>query len=650
MIRTHFSNYLMEHLRERVHRDDIPRLEMSLEVLRDTLSKTAHIPVASTVATGAALCAFRARLIEAIGAVRTPNPLKDRVSGEGSWLHKVLGLSSLLYFLDGNQLYSINKCVDLAIDSIRSLDQKDHQDLEALREKATRLLTQLVKNLQMITDLLGTRPERLTPIVEQLLLDYEVHLRGIPDLILEDQERKKAIVVEWKTGDGTPSKYEMAQVMAYAILEARRLGYQPEHIKSVVLGKLQDGSVVGFSIIPIIIRDIKRSGEIYPHPALAPREKIARRYREMEELIDKLLIEAEHLTVLLTNQKKLVGIDPEDLKVRIEHEGSVHYYNPLRYTPIVLPRGVPRRQDNYPCVSKSKEPVCNYLEACKFYFGSFDQKERYEKILWGLRFEALDEREKNLAVYRGLHESFKYMIEIKRMSPSDVLAKISEGHGIEVHLGSPVKCDLNENLHGKILVYRDNSILTEKNIDVIEEIYFDGGSLYAKRKIRGFEDSKHQEIAIPTIIREGAPVIISLMDSWSPLLSISYFLRVDDVDIDDDQVVYSLGLPSRIFEFQEIVIKKTIQGRKIGKFLMAEVDVDLTRADLETLDAFHRTLKRKSMEDTIPGERFDEELREELGRELYNLSNAIRSLSEVACDTISFEELLKRIISGGRTQ
>lgn len=603
MSHSYLSDFISRDLQNKISLQDRERIKLAKQVLDETLSKTAHIPVVTSVSIGAAVCSFKARLIEAIGVVKDQYVFKDRIMGEGSDLHKILAVASLLYF---NKGYSIPESVKTALDDVRqhlrktSVDQDDGK----LFIDAVQLFEALVQNLDKFAKVLNVERDRLEPVVEQTLIDYDVHLRGIPDLILEDKKTKKAIVVEWKTGGyGTPSEYERAQVLAYAVLEARRLGYPVEELESAIIGTLDDeGRVKGFSVLPVIIR-ISARGEIYPHPALAPPLKVRERYKELKDILRRILIEAEHLTVLLTNQRELTGVDPEDLKISLPSNPSVKV-NVLRYTPSILRRGVPKTQNTWPCVSRNKKPICEYIEPCKFYFGEFGEKEDYERILWGLRFEALGEREKMLAIYRGLHEFFKYNILLKKLDVNKTLDQICspEGYvckGIIVVLANPPKINIAERFHKRrlckeMIVLRDDKELFNGRLDIIEKIDIreDGGVVRALRRVENHEkDVEHG--FVPRVIREGTPVLLSLMDSWSPLLSTSIFGRIDEVRFMENHIEYQIGFPSRLLELQKHLFRYYIDKSLQGRFLMSEVNVDLTKADLESIDALQRSLRKK---------------------------------------------------------
>ncbi|MEM0348077.1 MAG: PD-(D/E)XK nuclease family protein [Zestosphaera sp.] len=649
-MRSLFAKYIEGDLSKNISPNDSERLKEALKVLEEILSKTAHVPTVTSVAIGAALCSFKARLIEAIGAIKKQHVhvFKDRIMGEGSDIHRVLALASLLYFKEG---HSIPKSVKKSIEELGSQREFIKNQGDHLLKEAIKLLEYLINQLPSWTKLLGVELKNLNPIVEQTLIDYEVRLRGIPDLILEDCKNRKAIVIEWKTGGSrTPYNYEIAQVLAYAILEARRLGYPPEELERVILGHLDDdGSVRDFSILPVIIRPTYQ-GEIYPHPSLAPPNKVRKRYDEMKNLIQRILIEADHLTVLLTNQKELTGKDPEDLRVTLLDKGID--VNVLRYTPHILKRGVPKEQKTWPCANKKGKVICEYNDACRFYFGEFGKKEDYERILWGLRFEALGKREEMLAVYRGLHEFFRYNLFIKKLQVEEVLKKLQEGNGIIVELDVSPKVNLSTRYDGKsicreILVLRGSKELFRGGLDVIESVNVDvdRGIIIASRKVHEYE-KKTKYGFLPRLIREGAPVMLSFMDSWSPLLSTNIFGRVDSVNIRGEDIEYELGFPSRLLELQRCVFAHYIRNDLIGKYLLAEVNVDLTRADLESIDAIHRCLdKCRSLGVKDIKEEID---RDELMKELKILKVTKKRLSRELGEDTSLGLILREILARKR--
>lgn len=627
---------------------DYQKIEMAREVLRETLTKTAHVPVVTSVAIGAAHCSFKAKLIEAIGVIKDQYVFKDKIMGEGSNLHKILAIASLLYF---NKGLSITQSIREAINDVKQhLTSRSGLNEERLTNDAVKLFETLIKNLQIFEKNLDVREGQLKPVVEQTLIDFDVHLRGIPDLILEDRKARKAVVVEWKTGGSdTPSNYERAQVIAYAILEARRLGYSIEELERVIIGTLDDtGRVKEYSILPVIIRATTK-GELYPHPALAPQDKVKERFEEFKNLLRKILIEAEHLTVLLTHQKSLTGVNPDVLKIPLPNNPDIKV-NILRYTPPILPRGTPKTQDSWPCVSKKKKPICEYIEPCKFYFGRFGEKEDYERILWGLRFEALNYREKMLSVYRGLHDFFKFYVFFKNFDVDKIIGELSDSDGskcmgIIVDLARPYEEKISSK-YGKrrlckdIIILRDKQELFNGRVDIVEKIEIgeDGEIVYVKRRIAKYEkDSEHG--FMPRVVREGSPILISLMDSWSPLLSTSIFGRVDNVRYIGDNIEYQIGFPSRLLELQKNLLKHYVERSLEGRFLMAEINVDLTKADLETIDALQRSLKSKSRE--LPTE--EAKLHSMEDRVLEKQKRKLRS--EYGDIDATFDSILRKVLS-----
>ncbi len=73
-------------------------LERAIDVLSLTLRVTGHLPSIYAVSRGAGYCSYYARLVEAIGASR--GYLMNALSGKGSDIHKVAGLTVLRIFRD----------------------------------------------------------------------------------------------------------------------------------------------------------------------------------------------------------------------------------------------------------------------------------------------------------------------------------------------------------------------------------------------------------------------------------------------------------------------------------------------------------------------------------------------------------------------
>jgi len=636
-------------------KDFIPEERLAQEasdVIKELLRLTGHLPSIHGVARGAGYCPFYARLTELIGA---RSYIVDGLSGKGRDVHKVMALASLNLFtkwpryLGPRHLSDVEEAVRSAIYELKRrglLSAQTPEDEVKLFEISKQLLKKLHENLLGICDKLGLNIRRLKPVVEQQFLDYDFHIRGAPDLILEDKDQRKAIVVEWKTGKETPSRHEEAQVIAYAILEAKRLGYRNlEEIKKAILGtiEIEEDTFKDVRVLPLIIRPGK--GELRPHPIFAPSNKREERLKTFMRLFSNVILEAQHLTILLSNIKELLGLEPTRYVVSLPSDPSKKV-NILTTTPRQLWywAGNPHSRDKYPCVGRNGKRLCPLYDACGFYFGrAYGEKENYETILWGLRYEVLHEREQSLLVYRALQGLFK------RYSKSEILDKLKRGLSFVCDLTYSIDGGLaqpDQRRYGRLSVVqikkKGGSVSVEskveKRIDVIEEVLIEEGYLKCRRPIRDYERKKSHLY----VVTEGKTVLLSTLDADDPLLSINLFGRVDEVNVikDGNVVEYVIGVPSKLLDFQRLLFSKylLLYNEFCQNLLMIEVDVDLTHMDLEAIDLLQRALKEKVKEGKL--EKEIAETARSVARQALNESKRADP------DVVGLRGLLKHLIGG----
>lgn len=636
--------------------DSITIRKAKLALMR-SLIVTGHIPAAYSIARGAGYCSFYARLCEAVGA--SGGYLRDKIVGKGSDIHKIVGLTALNLFMKHEYdpsssllLSRLEEVVD-ELEKERLIREDDEDKLLETIEISYLLLSKLFMSLPQICSALGVNVNNLFPIVEQQFLDYDLHIRGSPDLILEDQKEKKAIVIEWKTSPRPSSLSEKAQVICYALLEAKRLGYGKGKIRpgkeliNVILGKLVDNGVEGVKVLPVIIRPIQR-GELEPHPLLAPSSKVIERYQKMEKILADVLVEAQHLTMLLTNQERITGTKPDMFLIPLSGRKNVKI-NILRYTPRQLRRGKPREQTKYPCaVNEGKTPICDLQSACRFYYArDIGEREEYERILWGLRYQVFDEKERSLLIYKALHHIFE------QYSKNEILMKFKSGNGIMFVANFPPSVSFVEKifsafqsklLRGKILIRRviyDHygtpfTEDVEKKVEILDKVEVEGEDLVGSREIRDYEKDNLY------VINEGIPVFITPLDGITPLLSINLFGRVDEIDVENGRVKYIIGIPSKLLNYQKLLFIKILKMNKLFQenLLMVEADVDLTRMDLNALDALQRFLK-----ETAESNMYSEEMRKEFINEANQIREGLERIYwQEDPDKRSLGELLRKLI------
>jgi len=244
----------------------------------------------------------------------------SKIAGKGSKIHKLLGIVSLRIFSSGID-FAINCDINSVIDEILqkedvgSLLQIKAEEIAEIKQLAFLILSNLISNLSFMMAIIGVNKySRICPVVEQQFVDYQLHMRGVPDLILEFPEEKAAIVVEWKTSRETPLDYEKAQTICYALMEATRLGYRTKDkaIKAI-LGELQERNGISVinnvKILPAIIRPTTR-GRIHPHPLTASDPlQMKENYLKFKKLVYDVCLLAEHLTLLTADVRTFVYSD-----------------------------------------------------------------------------------------------------------------------------------------------------------------------------------------------------------------------------------------------------------------------------------------------------------------------------------------------------
>jgi len=352
---------------------------------------------------------------------------------------------------------------------------------------------------------------------------------------------------------------------------------------------------------------------------------------------------------LLTNQERITGTKPDAFLIPLPRRNDIKV-NILRYTPRQLRRGKPKEQNKYPCAAKGKIPICDLRSACSFYYArNIGEREEYERILWGLRYQVFDEKEKSLLTYKALHHTFE------QYDKNEILMKLKSGNGIIFTATFPPSVNFAEKLffisqprllRGKILIRRviydrygtpftEN---VERKIEVLEKIKVEGGDLVGLREIRDYEKDNLY------IINEGIPVFITPIDGITPLLSINLFGRIDEIDIENGRVKYIIGVPSKLLSYQKLLFVKLLEMNESYQenLLMVEADVDLTRMDLNALDALQRFLKEVAESDAYD---YDKEIK----RELMNEANLIeKGLEQIYWqedpDKRSLRELLRKLI------
>ena len=581
-------------------------------IVRDLDSKVSYLPRVTSVASGVGHCIFEAKLKEMLGIKEV---ISSSFPGKGRLVHQLLALASLEVF-GKNSLPNkdLMKYFEELVQELQNYSVSATRDERSIKE-AVKTAAGLFKSLLAVKNelfrIVGINGDNVRPVVEQQLYDYELHMLGVPDLVLEDSKNKRAVVIEWKSykldNDSTKNErvtsYEKAQVIAYAMLEARRLGYRvtvdrPEEpsVYDAISGKLADRGIEDVRVLPAVIRpglNVDKRLTIPPHPVLSSRGDITKGYRKLRETMGEIYVTAHYLTYLVTNLK-LYGYGREDLEECSVTTNGQKRIAILWPPPGPIPRGKPSNQERSRLCS-----VCNLKEECKFYIGE-RHVNYFQKMMWAVRYSALTEKEKLLWPFRAVYE-------LSRLHPTRdyVVNKIRKGNGI-IWDGSTVRFakDVPKN---RFLISFSSVSRGERfsfKVDVVDQLYYDKSTstLVGIRGLRDYEINKTSgRINRPYVLEESTPIILYVNDGASTLpLSINMTGSINKVEFtrgsDGDYIVkYNIHIPSPALAFQEAILLKYLElyPDMFKDVILVQVGVDLTHIDLVTIDALQRVIGKR---------------------------------------------------------
>ncbi|MEM4570582.1 MAG: hypothetical protein QXE66_04670, partial [Desulfurococcaceae archaeon] len=515
-------------------------------------------------------------------------------------------------------------------------------------EVAEYLLKRLINVLNRAKNLIGLHPEEpLFPIVEQQFADYETRMFGSPDLILETKKGDKAIVVEWKTY--TPevkhaprfSNFEIAQVIAYSILEARRLGKtnlkdifeaisgvkfeiiseiaknpsyasKKEHkhhdlrTRKEIAENLSLNAVRSKRLLKILPLIVTPSGGYPPHPFMYKKdiyniEEIEKRFVRLYEIFKRVIIASEHIALQIMNipdllEKSMNYSRKNVVEICLTDEG----YPAYGYTPIgeeYLKTGKPGNWSRYPC------RICGFKGdggPCEFYFGRKEPKDYFDKLMWWARFRVYSLRERDLVSHRAMYELFQSPSILNKLifsnEPLELEVDFSRRGPQRVRLLDNKKCIVNT-----VRVKRGNEDVGKFRYDYFRisdvEFKINNNVLVLRRKLRSIEKEK----GVIGFLKRSINLSIIEVNRWTnPLLSINTFVMIDDASVseDDNYVVYECYSPSPVLMLNFVLFGKYVEFYKKhipdAIVFAYEAPVDLTIMELRTIDALHRYLKKLS--------------------------------------------------------
>ncbi len=552
-----WSLMLIEH-----HIEEHTGLKVCADAASEMLEKTSHLVRARSVAYGAGYCIFAARLAETMGAVVD---LISTIPGKGILVHEILSVALPLifygdpeyrkYLFEGHitsdtAMYFVEKACeklrDAGIIQYSSIESERLPDdaIERAKNEAAKMLHVLSAHMPMVTKTLGWDPERTRLYTELMLHSYRFHIVGTIDAIIEDPVMRKALVIEWKTGR-TPQNWEIYQTYVYALLEAERLGYH-DPVRAVGSEEY---------VIPVVIRP---EGQIRFY-CLAESMRTTSRRMNVNEILDKIILASEHLTLTITNPRKHVGRNQEEIcKITSEAGRRVSAF---RYTPKNLPRSNPKTNKGYPC------NTCSYRDACLFYMVSSERSEYIDRLAWRSRFAIYDARENALKPLKEIYDLFK-----------------------------DLSFERADEMLNNILERLDYKLKESGNrVDVYEKALIDinSYSIVLERRIRG-EEASTEPYRLKTV-REGKPVLVIFRDAYitNPLMRLSFHGRVEEIKVEGGRVKLCVTAPNMASRIP-IIVYSIIARRDPSVFretIVIETNVDLTQLELQAVDAFQRSTR-----------------------------------------------------------
>jgi hypothetical protein len=588
-------------------------LEECLADLSEAYIRTSHVVKATAVAWGSGFCTFASRLVSVIGA---RNVIRGNLPGKGSNVHKLLSIASIEYLNAWKQKITgpevLKEVINDSLSKLEDLVQVDDGEQEEILTKAQNMLLNLLRLLPRALDSLGIRPEDYEDLrfyAENEMIDYRLHIWGVPDLVIEHPRLKKAIVVEWKSDEKPPTEAEKSQAYIYAMLEAIRLGHGETF--NDLIEAIAPSDVRNAKVLPIIIRP----NRVYSDHPLFPQGAYKFSIERLRKRIEDIVVAAAFLTILLMDIDTLLYGPRSKSKIKTTRERCFvacknRTYYMFRYTPSLLPRGSPKDQyKKYQCRLCPFSDENSELKECRFYFGSFG-KDKLDSLLWAYRFKVYRNRDRDMITYRVLYQLTDY---VKTLSGFEQYLYSGEHAGFRVDLdkGSIELTNISEGVCGTIVVTFNNLKIMKKvrigvyNIDSGHSIY---EGLILRRKLMPCEDLSGE---IPRISLPRRAVLVTLIEDHVkyPTLGLSLFGRVEKtllpgekdedsgVECGNDEVCVIvtpispyLRLPFKIFSLY-------INEYRLNKALVVEADADLTNMELRTLHSLHLTLKNANIRD-----------------------------------------------------
>jgi len=592
--------------------------------LPEAYTRTSHVIKATTVAWGSGFCSFAARLMAAIGARKV---ISENLPGKGSNIHKLLSIAGVRYLNEWKRGGNIGKGVlsKIISDSLSELEdliQVSDKERNEILNRAQAMILNLVKLLPDALHVLGIRREDYEDLrfyAENEMIDYRLHIWGVPDLIIEHPGLKRAIIIEWKSDEGSVTEVEKHQAYIYAMLEAIRLGHG-ETFNDLIEAIAPD-NVENTKVLPIIIRPNYAYSD---HPLFPVAGKNPRPISidELRERIERIIVTTTYLTLLIMDidtllfGSKIKGI--ETTRDRCVASCNNRPYYVFRYTPSILPRGYPMWQGGQcnACLFSDRN---SKLRECRFYFGSYE-KDMLDKLLWLYRFKVYRERDRDLMVYRVLYELAYYVGGLSGFENYLYSSRYS-GFKVDLDEGRIERVNVSSGLCGTIAIsFRNLNVMRKSRVGVYsidkEHSIYEG--LVLRRRLMPCENLSGEppRISLPRLRQ---PVLVVLIEDHVkyPTLGISLFGRVErallpderDEDVElkcgDKEVCIIITPISPYLRLPFKIFNHYVHEYGLDKVLVIEADADLTNMDLATLHALHMSLKNINIEEEVKQELSD---------------------------------------------
>ena len=515
-------------------------------------SSTSNIPIVSNIALASSFCHRYSILQQKYGAIPPRNIKTIEI---GNKVHELLSLASIRLFETSRSVIDKN----LISDSIKKAEEeleKIHRDAgdknftvdKEIENIAKKLLERMVNVLRELKSKGKISDYNFFPIVEQTFHDFDYKLYGIPDLILEREDKEFAIVIDWKIHSvddrGYPDETDKAQVIAYSILEARRLGiYDYDKIFEAISGLTIDEveslnenenkyeillriSLGRVKVLPVVVG---KNGGFPPHPYFYERAKkkhdIINRFKRMLKLYNGVIVGADYLTLQLINISKLLNYSLDEINEIFKSKNDKPVY-------WLIPDGL----------RKGFCPNCPLREPCRYYFSRNNgNKSNLDNLERAERSEILEKREKSLLYHKA----------IDMVLDRDEIEKLRNDP--EKHYLYKVKLDKNE-VEWKmgedpiniIKVYRRGKMIHAFKFDIFNSVHVNNSihvnppakkqpaNIILCRKLRNEEKSGKWGLLRPP------SVTVSLIDmskkNLIPTLSINALIKISDYRVDENNL------------------------------------------------------------------------------------------------------------------